>query len=63
MKALHNFLSLAAMQAGAMLIGLLLMPYVTRIFGSEVLGLNSFGLAMATIFGMVGLCGLQIYGV
>ena len=63
MKALHNFLSLAAMQAGAMLIGLLLMPYVTRIFGSEVLGLNSFGLAVATIFGMVGLCGLQVYGV
>lgn len=63
MRIVRNAISIAAMQASSLLMGLVLMPYITRLFGSATLGINSFGAAVAGYFGILGTLGLPLYGV
>ncbi len=58
----RNALYITAMQVSNVLLGLLLTPYVTRVLGSELLGISSFGFAVVGYFGVFGLLGLPIYG-
>jgi len=63
MRVLKNALYLGAMQLSNILVALIVTPYITRIFGSELLGINSFGLAVVTNFSIFGLFGITLYGV
>lgn len=63
MRVLKNAIYLSLMQVSNILLGLLVMPYVTRILGSERLGVSSFGLAAAMYCAMLGQLGIQIYGI
>jgi len=62
MRVLKNALYLGAMQLSNILVALIVTPYITRIFGSELLGINSFGLAVVTNFSIFGLFGITLYG-
>ncbi len=62
MRVLRNAFYLGAMQLSNILVALVVTPYVTRIFGSELLGINSFGLAVATNFAIFGFFGMTLYG-
>ncbi len=63
MKILRNALYLGAMQVSNILLALVVTPYITRVFGSELLGINSFGLSVATNFAILGVFGISLYGV
>ncbi len=58
----RNALYITAMQVSNVLLGLLLTPYVTRVLGSDLLGISSYGFAVVGYFGVFGLLGLPIYG-
>lgn len=62
MRVLKNALYLGAMQLSNILVALVVTPYITRIFGSELLGINSFALAVVTNFSIFGLFGITLYG-
>lgn len=63
MRVLKNAIYLSLMQASNVLLGLLVMPYVTGVLGSERLGISSFGLAAAMYCAMLGQLGMHIYGI
>ena len=62
MRTARNAIALGAMQVSNILVALLLTPYITRVFGTTLLGVNSFGLSVATNFSIFGLFGIQLYG-
>ena len=62
MRVLKNALYLGAMQLSNILVALIVTPYITRIFGSQLLGINSFALAVVTNFSIFGLFGITLYG-
>ena len=62
MRTARNALALGAMQLSNVVVALILTPYITRIFGTTLLGVNSFGLSVATNFSIFGLFGIQLYG-
>lgn len=63
MRVLKNAIYLSLMQVSNILLGLLVMPYVTGVLGSERLGISSFGLAAAMYCAMLGQLGIHIYGI
>lgn len=62
MRTARNAIALGVMQLSNVLVALILTPYITRIFGTTLLGVNSFGLSVATNFSIFGLFGIQLYG-
>lgn len=62
MRVFQNALYLGAMQLSNILLALVVTPYITRVFGSELLGINSFGLSVVTNFSIFGLFGITLYG-
>lgn len=63
MRVLRNAIYLSLMQISNILLGLLVLPYVTGVLGSERLGISSFGLAAAMYCAMLGQLGIHIYGI
>lgn len=63
MRIVRNAFYVALMQASNVLIGLLVLPYVTSVLGSERLGIHSFGFAAAMYCSTLGQLGIMAYGV
>ena len=63
MRVLKNAVFLSLMQVSNVLLGLLVMPYVTGVLGSDRLGISSFGLAASMYCAMLGQLGIHIYGI
>lgn len=63
MRIVRNVLYVALMQVSNILIGLLVLPYVTGVLGSELLGIHSFGFAAAMYCSTLGQLGIMAYGV
>lgn len=62
MSIIKNYLYNTAYQIMSMLIPLITMPYLTRVFDPEQLGLNSLSLSIANYFMLFGALGMQMYG-
>lgn len=63
MRVLKNAVYLSLMQVSNILLGLLVMPYVTGVLGSELLGISSFGFAAALYCATLGQLGIHVYGI
>lgn len=63
MAIARNAAYLFSMQVVVTLIGLIFMPYVTRVLGSEALGVHSFGVSVADLCAVMGFSVVQILGV
>lgn len=62
MSIIKNYLYNTVYQIMSMLIPLITMPYLTRVFDPEQLGLNSLSLSIANYFMLFGVLGMQMYG-
>ena len=62
MSIIKNYLYNTAYQIMSMLIPLITMPYLTRVFDPEQLGLNSLSSSVANYFMLFGVLGMQMYG-
>lgn len=62
MKVFKNFLYNASYQVLIMILPLITTPYVTRVLGSEGIGIYSFTTAVTTYFIIFGSVGVQTYG-
>ncbi len=62
MSIIKNYLYNTVYQIMSMLIPLITMPYLTRVFNPEQLGLNSLSLSIANYFMLFGVLGMQMYG-
>lgn len=62
MSIIKNYLYNTVYQIMSMLIPLITMPYLTRVFDPEQLGLNSLSLSVANYFMLFGVLGMQMYG-
>lgn len=62
MSIIKNYLYNTVYQIMSMLIPLITMPYLTRVFDPDQLGLNSLSLSIANYFMLFGVLGMQMYG-
>lgn len=62
MRVLKNAFYVSLMQASNILLGLLVIPYITRTLGPHQLGISSFGYAAAYYCALLGQLGISIYG-
>lgn len=62
MSIIKNYLYNTIYQIISMLIPLITMPYLTRVFDPQQLGLNSLSLSIANYFMLFGVLGMHMYG-
>ncbi|MDS0526649.1 oligosaccharide flippase family protein [Clostridium sp. SHJSY1] len=62
MNILKNYIYNTLYQILAIIIPLITMPYITRIFNPDQLGLNSYSLSIANYFILFGTLGMSMYG-
>ena len=62
MKILKNYLYNAAYQVIAIIIPLITVPYISRILGSEAVGINSYTNSIMTYFVLFANLGMTVYG-
>lgn len=62
MSIIKNYLYNTIYQIISMLIPLITMPYLTRVFEPQQLGLNSLSLSIANYFMLFGVLGMHMYG-
>lgn len=62
MNVIKNYIYNALYQIMLLLIPVITMPYLTRIFLPEQLGLNTYTLSIANYFMLFGMLGMQMYG-
>lgn len=62
MSIIKNYIYNTLYQITVMFIPLITMPYLTRIFSPDQLGINSYTLSIVNYFVLFGLLGMQLYG-
>ncbi|EQC55349.1 hypothetical protein LLT5_02330 [Lactococcus cremoris subsp. cremoris TIFN5] len=62
MKILKNYLYNATYQVIAIIIPLITVPYISRILGSEAVGINSYTSSIMTYFVLFANLGMTVYG-
>lgn len=62
MKILKNYLYNMSFQILAIIIPLVTVPYISRVLGSEAVGINAYTNAIMTYFVMIANVGLTVYG-
>lgn len=62
MSVIKNYIYNTLYQVMILFIPLITMPYLTRIFLPEQLGINSYTLSIANYFMLFGMLGMQMYG-
>lgn len=63
MRIFKNVLYIGAMQVSSILLGIVLMRHVSHTLGAELLGINSFGFAVAGYMALFAQLGISVYGV
>lgn len=62
MSVIKNYIYNTIYQVMLLFIPLITMPYLTRIFLPEQLGINTYALSIANYFMLFGMLGMQLYG-
>lgn len=62
MKLSSNYLLEIINQVFAVLVPLITLPYVAKVLGANLVGINSYTFSIATLFGVVALLGMNVYG-
>lgn len=62
MKVIKNYLYNVVYQILVLLVPLITVPYISRVLGSELVGINSYTNSWMTFFMLVGQMGIALYG-
>ena len=62
MSIIKNYIYNTLYQITLLIVPLITMPYLTRIFSPDQLGINSYTLSIVNYFVLFGLLGMQMYG-
>ncbi|WP_268729706.1 oligosaccharide flippase family protein, partial [Streptococcus gallolyticus] len=62
MRLLKNYLYNMSYQVIAIILPLITVPYISRVLGSEAVGINSYTNAIITYFVLIANIGLTVYG-
>ena len=62
MKVIKNYLYNVVYQILLLLVPLITVPYISRVLGPELVGINSYTNSWMTFFMLVGQMGIALYG-
>ena len=62
MKVIKNYLYNVVYQILLLLVPLITVPYIARVLGPELVGINSYTNSWMTFFMLVGQMGIALYG-